>query len=177
MPLSVSLKKLARDRDGKSALNAVVDGLRPSRLSKSFLTAEYAPTPFRFVSGATGPAGAPDGEGRATMRSISFLKRAGAVGAIAVTLTAAPVPNAAYARHGSGAGIALGILGGVLAGAAIASSQPGYAAAPAYYYQPPPTYYAPQPSYYYGPSEAYYSPPPAYYQPAPYGYAAHGDYQ
>jgi hypothetical protein len=110
------------------------------------------------------------------MRAISFLKRAGAVATIAVTLTAAAAPNAAYARHGSGADIALGILGGVLAGAAIASSQPGYAAAPAYYYQAP-AYYAPQPAYYYAPPEAHYSPPPAYYRPAPYGYAAYGDYE
>jgi hypothetical protein len=111
------------------------------------------------------------------MRAISFTKHAGAVATIAVTLTAAAAPNAAYAKHGNGAGIALGIIGGIFAGAAIASSQPGYAAAPAYYYQPPPTYYAPQPSYYYAPPEAYYSPPPAYYQPAPYGYAAYGDYE
>ena len=110
------------------------------------------------------------------MHAISFLKRVGAVATIAVTLTAAAAPNAAYAKHGNGPGITLGIIGGMLAGAAIASSQPGYAAAPAYYYQPPLTYYAHQRSYYYGPPEAYYS-RPAYYQPAPYGYAAYGDYE
>src|SRR5579883_2418146 len=62
--------------------------------------------------------------------------------------------------HGNGAAIALGILGGVIAGAAIASSQGGY------YYQPAPAYYAPP---------AWYAPPAAY-QPAPYGYAGYGYY-
>jgi hypothetical protein len=92
------------------------------------------------------------------MPATSFLKRTGAVGAIALTLTAAAVPQAAYARdhHGRG-GIALGIIGGILAGAAIASAQPGYAAAPAYYY--PQAYNA---------LPAYYGPPAGYYQP--YGY-------
>ena len=93
------------------------------------------------------------------MPATSFLKRAGAVTAIALTLTAAAVPQAAYARdhHGGGAGIALGIIGGILAGAAIASAQPVYAAAPAYHY--PQAYAAPP---------AYYGPPAGYYQP--YGY-------
>ena len=92
------------------------------------------------------------------MLATSFLKRAGAVAAIALTLTATAVPQAAYARdHHGGGGIALGIIGGILAGAAIASAQPGYAAAPAYYY---PQAYAPPP--------AYYGPPAGYYQA--YGY-------
>jgi hypothetical protein len=60
------------------------------------------------------------------MSAISFIKRAGAVTAIALALTAAAAPNMAYARHGHGAGIALGIIGTMLAGAVIASAQPGY---------------------------------------------------
>jgi hypothetical protein len=101
------------------------------------------------------------------MLARSFITRAGAVAAITATLAATAVPNPAYARHGNGAGIALGIIGGMLAGAAIASSQSGYAASPAYYYQPPQAYEAPQ---------AYYG-QPAYYEPAPYGYASYGDYR
>ena len=94
------------------------------------------------------------------MPATSFIKRAGAVTAIAVALTAAAAPNMAYARHGDGAGIALGIIGTMLAGAVIASSQPAYAAPPAYYYQPQG----------YDTPPAYYGPPAGYYQPSPYGY-------
>jgi hypothetical protein len=94
------------------------------------------------------------------MSASSFIKRAGAVTAIAVTLTAAAAPNIAYARHGGGAAIALGIISTMLAGAAIASSQPAYAAPPAYYYQPQG----------YDTAPAYYGPPAGYYQPSPYGY-------
>jgi hypothetical protein len=76
--------------------------------------------------------------------------------AAAISLTS---PEAAYARHGNGAAIALGILGGALAGAAIAS-----AGAPGYYAPPPPAYYNPYP-----PPPSYYAPPTAaYYAPAPY---------
>jgi hypothetical protein len=75
--------------------------------------------------------------------------------AAAISLTA---PQPAYAKHGNGAAIALGILGGALAGAAIAS-----AAAPAYYAAPP-TYYYP-----YAPQVYSVAPPPAaYYAPVPY---------
>ncbi len=78
----------------------------------------------------------------------------------AVSLTS---PGTAYAKHGNGAGIALGILGGALAGAAIASATaPGYyAAPPAYYYPYAPQIYSPPPAY-------YYAPPPTYYAPTPY---------
>jgi hypothetical protein len=65
-----------------------------------------------------------------------------------------------YARHGGGAGIALGIIGTMLAGVAIASAQPAYAAPPDYYYQPRG----------YDTAPAYYGPPAGYYQPSPYGY-------
>jgi hypothetical protein len=116
------------------------------------------------------------------MLAKNFLTRAGAVAALAATLAATTAPNVAYARHGSGGDIALGILGGVLVGSAIAAtanpyyggySYPYYAApAPSYYYAPPRVYYTPQPSYYYQPS--YYSPQPAYYQQAPYGYVDYG---
>lgn len=84
----------------------------------------------------------------------------------AVAAVALTPPRTAYARHGDGAAIALGILGGALAGAAIASSAgPGYYAAPPAYYYPyaPPAYsIAPAPAYYYAP------PPAAYYGPVPY---------
>jgi hypothetical protein len=93
------------------------------------------------------------------MPATSFIKRAGAVTAIAVALTAAAAPNIAYARHGGG-GIALGIIGTMLAGAVIASSQPAYAAPPAYYYQPQG----------YDAAPGYYGPAAGYYQPSPYGY-------
>jgi hypothetical protein len=95
------------------------------------------------------------------MLAPSFIKRAGAVTAIAVALSAAAAPNIAYARHGGGgAGIALGIIGTMLAGAAIASAQPAYAAPPAYYYQPQG----------YDAAPPYYGPPAGYYQPYGYGY-------
>lgn len=85
--------------------------------------------------------------------------------AFAVSAGSLTSPGTAYARHGDGAAIALGILGGALAGAAIASSTaPGYYAAPPAYYYP----YAP-PVYSVAPAPAYsYAPPPAYYAPAPY---------
>jgi hypothetical protein len=75
---------------------------------------------------------------------------AGAVAAFSLT---APTP--AHAGNGVGAAIGLGILGGVIAGAAIANSTP-----PAYDYGYPPTsayYYLPQ-SY-----QGYYAPAPSYY--------------
>ena len=75
---------------------------------------------------------------------------AGAIAALSLT---APTP--AHAGNGVGAAIGLGILGGVIAGTAIANSaQPaygyGYAPAPAYDYPPQPYqgYYAPAPTYY-----------------------------
>jgi hypothetical protein len=80
---------------------------------------------------------------------------AGAVTALSLTT----MPTAAHANGpGVGAAIGLGILGGVIAGAAIASSAPpAYAVppAPAYYY-PPPDYYPPSPAGY--PAQPYYAP-------------------
>ena len=79
-------------------------------------------------------------------------------GAIAGLALAAPAP----AHAGNGAAIGLGILGGVIAGAAIASSTaPAYGYAPpasAYYYypQPYPSYYGPSPTDYYPGSQPYY---------------------
>jgi hypothetical protein len=85
---------------------------------------------------------------------------------LTVSVASLTLPGTAYAKHGNGAAIALGILGGALAGAAIASSPaPGYYAAPPAYYYPyaPPVYsVAPAPVYSYAPS------PPVYYAPAPY---------
>ena len=88
--------------------------------------------------------------------------------ALTVSVASLTSPGTAYAKHGNGAAIALGILGGALAGAAIGSgSAPGYYAAPPVYYYPyaPPVYsVAPAPVYSYAP------PPPAYYAPVPYYY-------
>jgi hypothetical protein len=71
----------------------------------------------------------------------------------ALSLTA--IPTTAHAGGpGVGAAIGLGILGGALAGAAIASTTaPVYAAPPAYYY-PNGYYYNPAPVYY---SQPYYN--------------------
>jgi hypothetical protein len=94
---------------------------------------------------------------------------------LAVAAVSVTSPGTAYARHGDGAAIALGIIGGALAGAAIASSgAPGYyGAPPAYYPYAPPTYaVAPAPAYYYSPPAAVYYAPPPYYGPAYY----YGDY-
>ena len=77
----------------------------------------------------------------------------------ALTLTAVPTPAHA-GGPGVRAAIGLGILGGVIAGAAVASQQP--------YYAPPP--YGYQPQYYYQPAPGYYGAPQAYYAPSPYGY-------
>jgi hypothetical protein len=88
---------------------------------------------------------------------------------LAVSVGSLTAPGTAYARHGNGAAIALGILGGALAGAAIASSNaPGYYAAPPAYYYPyaPPVYSAvPAPAYSYAPPPAVYYPPVPYYGP------------
>ena len=84
------------------------------------------------------------------------------VGALAA-LPLTTAPTAAYAKGpGVGAAIGLGILGGAIAGAAIASSPP------AAYYAPPPAYYYP-PQGYYLPSSPYYVTQP-YYGPTWYGY-------
>jgi hypothetical protein len=85
---------------------------------------------------------------------------------LAVSVSSLTSPGTAYAKHGNGAAIALGILGGALAGAAIASSTtPGYYAAPPGYYHPyaPPVYsVAPAPFYSYAP------PPAVHYTAVPY---------
>jgi hypothetical protein len=87
---------------------------------------------------------------------------AGAIAALSLT-----TPTSAYAGgNGVGAAIGLGILGGVIAGAAIANSpQPayGYGYAPGYYYPPQPYqgYYAPAPTYY-DASQPYYGWSPYY---------------
>jgi len=87
---------------------------------------------------------------------------AGAIAALSLT-----TPTSAHAGgNGVGAAIGLGILGGVLAGAAIASTTPpayGYGPAPGYYYpaQPYQGYYAPAPTYY-DASQPYYGWSPYY---------------
>jgi hypothetical protein len=91
---------------------------------------------------------------------------AGAVAAL--MLTTNPIPAHAGGSD-MGAAIGLGILGGVIAGAAVASSAPPYYG-PSPYDYPPQYYYQPAPGYYGPPAPGYYSAPPAYYWPTPYGY-------
>jgi hypothetical protein len=102
----------------------------------------------------------PSGIGRAKKigRGVAM---AGALAALSLTA----LPTAAHAgRPGVGAAIGLGILGGVIAGAAIAATAP-----PAY--GPAPSYYSyPQQGYYYAPAPTYYNAPQPYYGPAAYGY-------
>ena len=77
----------------------------------------------------------------------------------ALSLTAVPV-SAHAGGVGPGAAIGLGVLGGVLAGAAIASSTPPvYGAPPAAYYYPPQSW----PGYYYYSTPAYYPAQQYYY--------------
>ena len=84
---------------------------------------------------------------------------------LAVSVASLTSPGTAYAKHGNGVDIALGILGGALAGAAIASSTaPGYYAMPPTYSYP----YAPR-IYPVAPAPFYsYAPPPTVYSPVPY---------
>ena len=94
------------------------------------------------------------------METLAIVSRAKQIGKGAVlagaiaALSLSAIPTTAHARGiGTGAAIGLGVLGGVLAGAAIASS------APPVYAAPPPAYdYPPQPY------QGYYPPGPTYYQ-------------
>jgi len=108
------------------------------------------------------------------MKLVDVAKRTGrglaalGFGVAAVSLSS---PETAYARHNNGAAIALGVIGGAIAGAAIASATaPGYYAVPPAYYYP----YAPQvysPGYYYAPpAAAYYAGAPYYGPQSYYGY-------
>jgi len=101
------------------------------------------------------------------METLEIVSRAKQIGKGAVlasaiaALSLTAIPTTAHARGGigTGAAIGLGVLGGVLAGAAIASSAPPVYAAP------------PQPAYDYPPQpyQGYYTPEPTYYQaPQPY---------
>ena len=89
-----------------------------------------------------------------------------------VSASALAMPASAHPRHGNGAGIALGIIGGVIAGAAIASAAapPYYAPPPAYYYPYAPRAYSAAPAYSYAPPQVYYAPTPYYGAPSYYGY-------
>src|SRR5437667_7659465 len=97
-------------------------------------------------------------QNRFSIPAISHAKQIGkglvlASAIAALSLTA--MPSTAHAGNGVGAAIGLGILGGVIAGAAIASSVP-----PVYGAPPPPAYdYPPQPQ----PYQGYYAPAPTYY--------------
>jgi hypothetical protein len=88
----------------------------------------------------------------------------------AVSLTAAPIT--AHARN-NGAGIALGVIGGVVAGAAIASTANAYGGygyggyGGGYGYSGYPAYAAPAQNYYYAPQTSYY-PQSTYYSATPY---------
>jgi hypothetical protein len=100
------------------------------------------------------------------MRFADIAKRTGR-GLAALAFAAAAMslssPETAYARHNNGAAIALGILGGAIAGAAIASATaPGYYAAPPAYYYPYPLQAYP-PGYYHRPPAAAYYGPQTYY--------------
>jgi hypothetical protein len=79
-------------------------------------------------------------------------------GALAATAAAA-IPGPAQAHNSGGAAVALGILGGIVAGAAIAATAPPVYAAPA-------PYYYSQQGYYYNSGAAYYYPPQPYYGPS-----------
>ncbi len=86
----------------------------------------------------------------------------------AVALTAIPT-TARAGGPGAGAAIGLGILGGVLAGAAIAATAPPvYAAPPSYYYPQQGYYYNSAPNYYYPQQQPYYG--SAAYSYPPYNY-------
>jgi hypothetical protein len=103
----------------------------------------------------------------------SRFARAGRLGrgaVLAALLTAAvgltAVPVTAEAGSNNGAAIGLGILGGVIAGTAIAAATtPAYPAPPAYYYPPQGYYYNEYPGYSYA--------PPPYYGAYGYGYPAY----
>lgn len=102
---------------------------------------------------------------------LSHTRQIGRVVVVAGALTALSLttaPTTAYANGpGVGAAIGLGILGGAIAGAAIASSTPpAYAVPPGpVYYYPPQGYYAPGPADY--PTQVYYGSAPYW---SPYNY-------
>ena len=104
-------------------------------------------------------------------RRCGLLKRAGRGAMVAGTIAAlslTAIPTTAHAGGpGVGAAIGFGILGGVLAGAAIASTAPVYAAPSPYYYYPDGSYTT-APAYYAAP-QTYYAAPYTYPQPN-YGY-------
>ncbi len=109
----------------------------------------------------------PQSEQRKGIASIAKIGRAVAMAGALAALSLTAMPGTANAgRPGVGAAIGLGILGGVLAGAAIAATTPpAYAAPPSAYY------YYPQQGYYYYPSApAYYGAGQPYYGPTGYGY-------
>jgi hypothetical protein len=94
---------------------------------------------------------------------------AGTVAALSLTTLTAVPSTARAGGPGVGAAIGLGILGGALASAAIASTAPPVYAAPSPYYYPN--------GYYYGTAPVYYSQPyygnyayPSYSYPQYYGY-------
>ena len=125
---------------------------------------EYAPGQARFCR-----ARATRADGVEEMIATTIRRHAGrALAAIAILAAgaSAAVPTTAYARHGEGAAIALGILGGAILGGAVAQgAAPApsyYAPAPAYYYSPPPQpYYYAAPTYYAAPA---YDAPRSYYR-------------
>ncbi len=105
------------------------------------------------------------------MSCLSRAKQVGGSVVVVAALAALPLttaPTAAYAKGpGVGAAIGLGILGGVIAGAAVASSAPpAYDVPPPAYYYPPQGYYLPSPPNY--GTQPYYG--STYYGYVPYNY-------
>jgi hypothetical protein len=103
---------------------------------------------------------------RSAIARIGKIGRGMAVAGALAALSLTAMPGTANAgRPGVGAAIGLGILGGVLAGAAVAATAPPvYAAPPSAYY------YYPQGYYYYPSAPAYYGATQPYYGPTGYGY-------
>ncbi len=103
------------------------------------------------------------GHGGLLKKTVHGVVVAGTIAAFSLTA----IPTTAHAGGpGVGAAIGLGILGGVLAGAAIASTAPVYAAPSPYYYDPN--------GYYYNTAPTSYSQP--YYGAAPYPYPQYNSY-
>ena len=142
--------------------------LLESHWGPSEMAARYVPADMQHdrPSNRVPPDG-PERKGRIPMSCLSRAKQIGQSLVVAGALAALPLttaPTTAFAKGpGVGAAIGLGILGGAIAGAAIASSAPPayYVAPPAYYY-PPQGYYVPPPNYpmqpYYGSASYWYGP-------------------
>ena len=89
----------------------------------------------------------------------------------ALALLAAPAAHADWYRHGGWGGpryaphygYHVGVVGPIIAGAAVLGAVAAGVLAPPVVYAPPPVYYAPPPVVY-APPPVMYAPPPAYYR-------------